>query len=79
MTKLLQMGVRVEDDDDDFVLEPRKPGQTQLCFTQNNIEVDKESGQYLTEQPKIVDGRRMPTLQEVMADPDFLPELKQNN
>lgn len=43
------MGVRVEDDDDDFVLEPRKPGQTQMCFTQNNIEVDKDSGQYLTE------------------------------
>ena len=43
------MGVRVEDDDDDFMLEPRKPGQTQLSFTQNNIEVDKDSGEYLTE------------------------------
>ena len=44
LTKLLQMGVQVEDDDDDFMLEPRKPGQDQLLFTQNNIEVDKDSG-----------------------------------
>jgi len=26
-----------------------------------------------------VNGRRMPTLQDVMADDDFLPELRQGN
>lgn len=30
-------------------------------------------------QPEIVDGKRMPTLYEVMQDDDFLPELRQNN
>jgi len=73
------MGVKVEDDDEDFELEPRKPGQNQMLFTQNNMEVDKNTCEFLYPQPTIVEGRRMPTLYEVMADDDFLPEFIQNN
>lgn len=30
-------------------------------------------------QPEIKDGRRMPTLYEVLEDDDFMPEFRQNN
>lgn len=79
LAKLLQLGVQVEDDDEEFELAPRKPGQSPMVFTENNMDIDKDTGNYMKEQPKVVDGRRMPTLEEVMADPDFLPELRQNN
>lgn len=41
------MGVKVEDDDEDFELEPRKLGQNELLFTQNNMDIDKNTGEFL--------------------------------
>ena len=43
---MLQSGVQVEEDDDDFVLEPKKAGQQQLKFDENNIEID-DKGNYI--------------------------------
>ena len=56
----------------------RDPGEHMLLFERNNQEIDDE-GNYTYPQPEIVDGRRMPTLYEVIEDDDFLPELRQNN
>jgi hypothetical protein len=36
-------------------------------------------GKYILPQPLIVDGKRMPTLYEVLNDDDFIPELRQKN
>ena len=47
LTKLLQNGVPVEEDDNDFMIQPREKGETQLLFERNNIDVD-EDGQYIT-------------------------------
>lgn len=49
LTKLLQNGIQVEEDDADFQIEPREKGETQLLFEKNNIDVD-EDGNYITPQ-----------------------------
>ena len=36
-------------------------------------------GKYILPQAVIVDGKRMPTLYEVINDDDFIPELRQKN
>lgn len=78
LTKLLQNGIPVEEDDQDFEIQPREPGDTDLLFEKNNLEVD-ENGQFKEKQPEVVDGKRMPTLHEVMQDEDFLAELRLSN
>ena len=42
------MGIQVEEDDDEYILAPRKSGQQQKEFNENNLEVD-ESGNYLNQ------------------------------
>jgi hypothetical protein len=49
-----------------------------MLFERNNIEFDLQ-GNPVVPQPSFLDGKRMPTLYEVMDDDDFLPELKLNN
>ena len=44
------MGVKVEDDDEDFELEPRKLGQNELLFTQNNMDIDKNTGEFIDDE-----------------------------
>ena len=76
LSKMLQMGVQVEEDDADFELPIKPAGQDEQHLHENNIVVDGLSDVH---KPKIVDGRRMPTLHEVLADDDFLAELRQGN
>lgn len=78
LTKLLQNGIPVEDDENDFEIQPREAGDTEYQFEKNNIEVD-DNGKYFDSQPEIKDGKRMPTLYEVMQDEDFLAELRLGN
>jgi len=79
LTKLLQLGIPVEEDDAFFELEDRKEeGGAQLKFNENNIDFN-EKGLRINPLPEIIDGRRMPTIEEVLDDDDFLAELKTNN
>ena len=79
LTKLLQLGTAVEEDDGLFELEDRKEGGgAQLKFNENNIDFD-EKGIRLNPHPEINDGRRMPSIEEVLDDDDFIAELKSNN
>ena len=70
--------MQVEEDDDQFKLDPFTPGQPKNIFELNYLDVD-ETGAFIDEQPEIKEGRRQPTLYEVMEDDDFLPELRLNN
>lgn len=81
LTMMLSMGVQVEEDDADFDLPVRPPGQHEKMLNQNNISVDDNGNSLLGDlhTPQIVDGRRMPTLHEVLSDDDFLLELRQGN
>lgn len=40
LTKLLSNGIQIEDDDADFVLEPKPKDEHQMKFIHNNIDVD---------------------------------------
>ena len=66
--------MQVEEDDDDFNLELRQETDLVPQFDRNNLGINPS-----IPQPEIQDGRRMPTLYEIMEDDDFLPELRQQN
>jgi len=46
LTKLLSTGVQIEDDDADFLLDPKQKDQHQMKFDKNNIDVDM-NGNYV--------------------------------
>lgn len=46
LTKLLQSGVQVEEDDFEFEIEPRGKGEVEFHFDKNNLEVD-DNGNFI--------------------------------
>ena len=62
---MLTSGVCVEKDDDEFELKPRDKADLTFSFDKNNIEVNAE-GKFLGDELIVKDGKRMPTLAEVM-------------